>query len=58
MRNKRGFMTISDYEHEFIDKLIETYEGGSWKAHVRKCYEIYMDSKDEKRIEKWEIERL
>lgn len=51
-------MTISDYEYEFLDKLIETYEGGSWKEHVKNCYESYMESLREAEIARWEIERL
>lgn len=50
-------MTLWDYEHEFIGQLVDNWKGGDWDSYVKECYERFMASGDEKRIEKLEIER-
>lgn len=58
MRDKGVDMTLCDYEHEFIGQLVDNLKGGDWDLYVKECYEKYMASEVEKRIERWEIERL
>ena len=50
-------MSQQDYEEKFLDQLIDNWNGISWDDYVLACYREYMDSIDEKQIEKWEIER-
>ena len=57
MRDKGVNMSQQDYEEKFLDQLIDNWNGIGWDDYVLACYREYMDSIDEKQIEKWEIER-
>ena len=50
-------MSQQDYEEKFLDQLIDNWNGINWDDYVRCCYREFMDSIDEAKISRWEIER-
>lgn len=45
-------MTIEEYEFKFCDELVDNWTGKPpWHVYVNRCYQAYLDSLDEQRVE-------